>query len=67
MNVAVFAVISGGGTAGHVVPGLAVADALVARGHDPMSIHYVGSERGVELTVTVKLHAAVNPPASVAV
>ena len=51
VNVAVFAVISGGGTAGHVVPGLAVADALVERGHDPSSIHYVGSERGVERTM----------------
>jgi undecaprenyldiphospho-muramoylpentapeptide beta-N-acetylglucosaminyltransferase len=43
--------ISGGGTAGHVVPGLAVADALVERGHDWSSIHYVGSERGVERTM----------------
>ena len=43
--------ISGGGTAGHVVPGLAVADALVERGHDRSSIHYVGSERGVERTM----------------
>lgn len=51
MNVAVFAIISGGGTAGHVVPGLAVADALVERGHDRSSIHYVGSERGVERTM----------------
>ena len=51
MNVAVFAMISGGGTAGHVVPGLAVADALVERGHDRSSIHYVGSERGVERTM----------------
>ena len=48
---AVFAMISGGGTAGHVVPGLAVADALVERGHDRSSIHYVGSERGVERTM----------------
>ena len=51
MNVAVFAMISGGGTAGHVVPGLAVADALVERRHDRSSIHYVGSERGVERTM----------------
>ena len=43
--------ISGGGTAGHVVPGLAVARALVDRGHDARSIHYVGSERGVERTM----------------
>jgi undecaprenyldiphospho-muramoylpentapeptide beta-N-acetylglucosaminyltransferase len=48
---AVFAMISGGGTAGHVVPGLAVAWALVERGHDPGEIHYVGSERGVERTM----------------
>ncbi len=43
-----FAVIAGGGTAGHVHPGLAVARALVARGHAPGSILYVGSERGIE-------------------
>jgi undecaprenyldiphospho-muramoylpentapeptide beta-N-acetylglucosaminyltransferase len=51
VTVAVFAIISGGGTAGHVVPGLAVADALVERGHARSSIHYVGSERGVERTM----------------
>lgn len=44
----VFAVIAGGGTAGHVLPGLSVAGALVARGHDPASIHFVGSQRGLE-------------------
>lgn len=43
-----FALVAGGGTAGHVLPGLAVANALVARGHDPASIHFVGSERGLE-------------------
>ncbi|MGI9622959.1 MAG: undecaprenyldiphospho-muramoylpentapeptide beta-N-acetylglucosaminyltransferase [Acidimicrobiales bacterium] len=43
-----FAVIAGGGTAGHVHPGLAVAQALVAKGHDPETILYVGTERGVE-------------------
>ncbi len=31
-----------------MLPGLAVADALVARGHARPSIHFVGSERGVE-------------------
>jgi undecaprenyldiphospho-muramoylpentapeptide beta-N-acetylglucosaminyltransferase len=40
--------VAGGGTAGHVVPGLAVGRALVARGHPASSIHYVGSERGLE-------------------
>lgn len=39
---------AGGGTAGHLVPGLAVSSALVARGTDPSAIHFVGSDRGVE-------------------
>lgn len=43
-----FAVIAGGGTAGHVHPGLAVARALVDRGHAAEEILYVGSERGIE-------------------
>jgi undecaprenyldiphospho-muramoylpentapeptide beta-N-acetylglucosaminyltransferase len=40
--------IAGGGTAGHVLPALAVAQALVARGHDPASVRFVGSRRGQE-------------------
>ena len=43
-----WAIVAGGGTAGHVVPGLAVGRALVERGHPASSIHYVGSERGLE-------------------
>jgi UDP-N-acetylglucosamine--N-acetylmuramyl-(pentapeptide) pyrophosphoryl-undecaprenol N-acetylglucosamine transferase len=43
-----WALVAGGGTAGHVLPGLAVADALVARGHERAAIHFVGSERGIE-------------------
>ncbi len=43
-----YAVVTGGGTAGHVLPALAVADALVAAGHDSSTIRYVGAERGVE-------------------
>jgi len=41
-----YAVVAGGGTAGHVVPALAVARALVARGHRQDEIELVGSRRG---------------------
>lgn len=41
-------VVAGGGTAGHVSPGLAVAEALVERGVPRESIHWIGSARGLE-------------------
>lgn len=43
-----FAVVTGGGTAGHVLPAIAVAESLLASGHDPASILYVGALRGIE-------------------
>jgi undecaprenyldiphospho-muramoylpentapeptide beta-N-acetylglucosaminyltransferase len=46
-----FAVVAGGGTAGHVLPALAVAEALVTAGHEPGEIHYIGARRGFETTV----------------
>lgn len=46
-----FAVVAGGGTAGHVVPALAVAEALVARGTPAEAVHFVGSSRGMEATL----------------
>ncbi len=50
-DAATFAVVTGGGTAGHMNPALAIADALVAAGHRAETIHYVGSERGIEATL----------------
>lgn len=44
----VWCVVAGGGTAGHVHPGLAIAEALCANGHARDSILFVGSERGVD-------------------
>lgn len=43
-----FAVVAGGGTAGHVVPVLAVARAIARAGHAPETIEIVGSRRGQE-------------------
>jgi UDP-N-acetylglucosamine--N-acetylmuramyl-(pentapeptide) pyrophosphoryl-undecaprenol N-acetylglucosamine transferase len=43
-----WAVIAGGGTAGHVLPAIAIGQALVERGHPPATIHFVGSRRGIE-------------------
>ncbi|MFT3854850.1 MAG: glycosyltransferase [Ilumatobacteraceae bacterium] len=43
-----FAVVTGGGTSGHVIPALAIAEGLVARGHTADEIHYVGTVHGVE-------------------
>ena len=41
-------VIAGGGTAGHVLPALAVAEGLVELGYLHDDIHYLGAQRGVE-------------------
>src|SRR5689334_12031374 len=44
----IHAVIAAGGTGGHIVPGLVVAQELVARGHPAEQILFVGSERGID-------------------
>lgn len=41
-------IITGGGTAGHTNPGIAVAEALVAAGLSPSEVHFVGGKRGNE-------------------
>ncbi|HLI42939.1 MAG TPA: UDP-N-acetylglucosamine--N-acetylmuramyl-(pentapeptide) pyrophosphoryl-undecaprenol N-acetylglucosamine transferase [Acidimicrobiales bacterium] len=43
-----FAVITGGGTGGHVSPALAIGEALVASGRRSEEIGFVGSTRGLE-------------------
>jgi UDP-N-acetylglucosamine--N-acetylmuramyl-(pentapeptide) pyrophosphoryl-undecaprenol N-acetylglucosamine transferase len=43
-----FAVIAGGGTAGHVLPALAIAEGLVDHGNSLDEILYLGAERGIE-------------------
>ena len=45
-----YALVTGGGTGGHVYPGLALAEALVARGHPRASVHWVGSAGKLEET-----------------
>jgi UDP-N-acetylglucosamine--N-acetylmuramyl-(pentapeptide) pyrophosphoryl-undecaprenol N-acetylglucosamine transferase len=43
-----WAVIAGGGTAGHVSPGLAIAEEMVRRGVPRISVRWIGSSRGLE-------------------
>lgn len=43
-----WAIIAGGGTAGHVLPGLSIGSEIVDRGTPRDAIHFVGSTRGIE-------------------
>lgn len=43
-----WAVIAGGGTGGHLYPGVAVARVLVENGHEPATLRFVGAKRGLE-------------------
>lgn len=44
----VFAVVTGGGTSGHVIPAQAILEALEEAGHPVNTLRYVGSRRGIE-------------------
>lgn len=47
-NHSIYAVITGGGTSGHVIPALAIAELLVDSGCSQNQIHIVGTLNGVE-------------------
>ncbi len=44
----VWAVLAGGGTAGHVLPGVSIAEEITRRGVPPAAVHFVGGSRGAE-------------------
>lgn len=47
----VYAVVTGGGTSGHVVPAQAILEALREAGHEASTLRYVGARRGMETTL----------------
>ena len=51
---ATWAVIAGGGTAGHVLPGISIGQEIVNRGAPREAVHFVGSSRGVETRLVVE-------------
>ncbi|MGI8797250.1 MAG: undecaprenyldiphospho-muramoylpentapeptide beta-N-acetylglucosaminyltransferase [Acidimicrobiia bacterium] len=57
---AVFALVTGGGTGGHVYPALALADELVGRGHPVPTIRFVGARRGLEARVVPEAGFAID-------
>jgi undecaprenyldiphospho-muramoylpentapeptide beta-N-acetylglucosaminyltransferase len=56
----VFALVTGGGTGGHVYPALAVADELVQRGHARCSVRFVGARRGLEASAVPEAGYAID-------
>ena len=54
-------VIAGGGTAGHVYPGLAVAEALVRKGHIPADFHFAVSSRSLDAELVSDAGFAATP------
>lgn len=47
----VFAVVTGGGTSGHVIPAQAILEALTEAGIAPSELKYVGARRGIETSL----------------
>ena len=54
MTEAIWAVIATGGTAGHVSPGLAIAEEITTRSKDAAAVHFVGSKRGLERSLVAE-------------
>ncbi len=50
----VWVVIAGGGTAGHVLPGVSIADEMTRRGVWGADVHFVGSVGGAETRLVVE-------------
>ena len=49
-----WALIAGGGTAGHVLPGISVGSEIIRRGTPRQAVHFVGSARGIETRLVVE-------------
>lgn len=49
-----WAVIAGGGTAGHVLPGISIGREILRRGAPRQAVHFVGSARGVETRLVLE-------------
>jgi UDP-N-acetylglucosamine--N-acetylmuramyl-(pentapeptide) pyrophosphoryl-undecaprenol N-acetylglucosamine transferase len=54
------ALITGGGTGGHVYPAVALAQELVRRGHPSDTIRFVGARRGLEARVVSEAGFAID-------
>ena len=44
-------VICGGGTSGHVLPAVAIAEMLEDEGLNPIDIHFIGTQRGIDANI----------------
>ena len=49
-----WALIAGGGTAGHVLPGISIGREVIRRGAPRQAVHFVGTTRGIETRLVVE-------------
>lgn len=50
-----FAVVTGGGTSGHVMPALAIIEMLQEQGYSSRDLAYVGARRGIETSLLASI------------